>query len=128
VTESGRGRQARQALADRTHRYRAPAPVLFAALTTELGGWLRLAPGEVRPRILEAVPATRVVWSSFWPASPDDTIELDLADVGREETLIRLRWFTTNPPDDRGIGFTRQRLNLKLGGDLRGVVADDNWS
>lgn len=57
---------------------------------------------------------TRVVWSSFWPASPHDTIELDLTDKGDHETAIRLRWFTNSPPDARGVGITRRRLNAKI--------------
>jgi len=36
-----------------------------------------LHPGEVMPEVLEAIPNSRVVWSSFWPSSPDDIIELD---------------------------------------------------
>jgi hypothetical protein len=55
--------------------------------------------------------------------SPDDTIEFDLVpDDGG--TAMRFRWYTDSPPDERGIGITRQRLNQKFGGDLRGVTSE----
>jgi hypothetical protein len=114
-------------LADRIHHFRAPVTLLYSALTTDLDAWMRLAPGEVVPTVLDATPLTKVVWSSFWPNSPEDTIVLHLTGF-REETTIRLQWFTRTPPDERGVGITRQRLNRKIGGDLRGVVADYNWS
>ena len=117
----------RLVLADRVHHYAAPIEVLFAALTVDQAKWLRLQPGEVEPRVLERVPNGSVVWSSFWPVSPADTIEFDLA-PSREGTSIRFRWFTASPPDERGIGITRQRLNRKFGGDLRAVVSEFYWS
>ena len=126
-TDDGREPAAAQVWADRTHRFNAPISLLFGALATDLTGWMRLAPGEVWPTILESAAPTRVVWSSFWPVSPDDTIELDLVSEGREKTTVRLRWLTDRPPDDRGIGVTRQRLNRKIGGDLRGVVSEYFW-
>jgi hypothetical protein len=73
------------------------------------------------------VPNETVVWSSFWPVSPDDTIEFDLS-ASREGTSIRFRWFTASPPDERGIGITRLRLNRKFGGDLRAIVSEYYWS
>lgn len=117
----------RLTLADRVHRYSGvPVSFIYAALTTELDAWLRLQPGEVRPAVSDAVPDQRVVWSSFWPDSPDDTIELDLARYG-DGTEIRWRWHSSSPPDARGIAITRQRLNKKLGGDLRGLVSAYTW-
>lgn len=74
------------------------------------------------PGLLEGVPNERVVWSSFWPASPQDTVEIDLRPDGFD-TILRFRWFSSAPPDDRGIGITQQRLNTKLGGDIRGWLA-----
>jgi hypothetical protein len=32
-----------------------------------------------------------------------------------------------SPPDARGIGITRQRLNQKFGGDLRGITSVYYW-
>ena len=103
---------------DRSHRFAPPAWVMFDALTVDLDKWLDLAPGEVRPTVLEAERPRRVVWSSFWPVSPDDTVELLLAAEG-PGTLLRFIWRSPSPPDDRGIAITRQRLNQKLAGDLR---------
>jgi hypothetical protein len=74
--------------------------------------------------VLEATKFDRVVWSSFWPVSPNDTIEFDLS----EATALRFRWYTDSPPDARGIGITRQRLNQKFGGNLRAVVSEWYWS
>jgi hypothetical protein len=103
---------------DRTHHFVPPAWVMFDALTVDLDKWLDLAPGEVRPRILEAERPSRVVWSSFWPVSPNDTVELLLAPDGPGTTL-RFIWRSPSPPDERGVAITRQRLNQKLAGDLR---------
>jgi hypothetical protein len=116
-----------EAIADRVHRYRAPVRVIYAALTDERQEWLRLQPGEVVPHLVEAVPHERVVWSSFWPASPNDVIELDLSPHGRG-TALRMRRFCDTPPDERGIAITRQRLNTKLGADLRGHEPVLDWS
>src|SRR5207247_208808 len=74
----------RQVYADRGHRYRAPIAPLFAALTTDRYRWLLLQPGEIEPDVLETVPTQRVVWSSFWPTSPDDTIKFELTREGHE--------------------------------------------
>ena len=92
--------------------------------TTDLSWWLGLHPGEVEPAVLEATKFDRVVWSSFWPVSPTDTIAFDLSGA----TALRFRWYTDSPPDERGIGITRQRLNQKLGGNLRAVVSEWYWS
>lgn len=84
--------------------------------------WLNLQPGEVRPVVLDSMSDRRVVWSSFWPSSADDMIELDIGGGG-DDCTVRMRWFSSSPPDDRGIALTRQRLNRKIGGDLRGILA-----
>ena len=115
---------------DRAHVFQAPAWVVFDALSLndekqrDHGTWLHLELGEVEPRILEAIPYARVVWSSLWPVSPNDTIQFDLAHDDRHwrNTSVRFRWFSETPPDARGIGITRQRLNRKLGSDLRAWV------
>lgn len=107
--------------ADHVHRFRAPVWTVFAALTDDRHRWLRLQPGEVEPTVLEAVPVERVIWSSFWPVSPSDTIEFDLSRYGGG-TAMRFRWVTSSPPDERGVNITRQRLNRKFAADLRGWV------
>ena len=111
---------ARIVLADRTHKYVVAPSYLFLALTARREKWMVLHPGEVMPDVLEAIPNSRVVRSSFWPTSPDDVIELDLGGWGGHSE-VRLRWATRSPPDDRGIAITQQRLNKKLGSDIRGV-------
>jgi hypothetical protein len=116
------GGRPREVFADRVHRYEAPPWVMFRALTVARW-WLQLKPGEIEPQVLESVPYERVIWSSFWPVSPDDTIEFSLTpEKEGRSTAIRFRWFTDSPPDERGINITRQRLNLKFGGDIRGLV------
>src|SRR5688572_27570253 len=98
--QAQRGR--REICADRVQRFSAPPFVLYKALTRPTWGrWLRLRPKEVLPQVLHAKPELRVVWSSLWPVSPDDTIEFDLSphDSG---TAVRFRWFSTSPPDARG--------------------------
>ena len=35
-----------------------------------------------------------------------------------------MRWWSDQPPHERGIGFTRQRLNKQVGGDIRGWFGD----
>jgi hypothetical protein len=92
--------------------------VVFEALTSERDRWVRLQPGEVLPEVIEALPSAKVVWSSFWPVSPGDTIEFELwpSDGG---TAVRFRWLSESPPDERGVAITRQRLNRKIGADLR---------
>lgn len=112
VTES-------EVLGDRTHRFAAPPWVLFDALTVDLERWLPLETREVVPRVLEASRPHRVVWSSLWPVSPDDTVEFVLSRYGAG-TELRFIWRSSSPPDERGIRITRQRLNRKLGSDLRG--------
>ena len=114
-----------ETLAERTHRYRdVSRQVIFLGLTEYRSTWMRLHPGEIEPQILEAVQDERVLWSSFWPSSPDDTIELLLTEDGMD-TLVRLRWVTSSPPDARGVAISRQRPNTKLGADIRGWLADD---
>ncbi len=51
----------------------------------------------------------------------DDTIEFHLSseDGG---TAMRFTWYSASPPDERGVGFVRQRLNHALGEDLRAWV------
>jgi len=61
-------------LADRVHRHNYPLDLLFLALTAERDRWLRLA-----PRLIDPVEPVHVVWSSLWPVSPNDRIELDLS-------------------------------------------------
>ena len=87
-------------------------------------GPARWRPGEVAPEVVESEPPGKVVWSSLWPVSPDDTVEFQLSRYGAG-TELRFIWRSVTPPDERGAGITRQRFNRKLGGDLRGWV--DSW-
>jgi hypothetical protein len=113
-------------LADRVHRFSAPVSVIARALTEDRGRWLEINPGEELPDVVEN-DAHRVVWSSFWPVSPRDTIEFDLT-RRRSGCEMRFRWRSDLPPDERGIGITRQRLNRKLASDLRGwLTTDEAW-
>jgi len=115
----------RQVLAERVHRLVAPKWVVFEALTERHARRLRLEAAEVAPVVLESTP-NETVWSPLWPVSPDDTVEFNLARLGGG-TALRFRWLTNSPPDGRGIGITRQRLNqanswsLSSRADLRPV-------
>jgi hypothetical protein len=103
---------------DRTNRFAAPPWLVFDALTVDKDKWLDVVPGEVTPEVLESERPHRVVWSSLWPVSPGDTVELQLVPDGAGSAL-RFVWRSPSPPDERGIAITRQRLNRKLGRDLR---------
>lgn len=50
-----------QVRADRTHRFAAPAWVVYEALAEDLDRWLVLNPGEVRPSTLSATTNQAVV-------------------------------------------------------------------
>ncbi len=108
-------------VADRVHRYKESVECLYDALTTGRETWMRLASGEVHPRTIETVADQRVVLSTFWPIAPNDLIVLDLAyrPGHLSRTELRMQWLTDSPPDGRGVGIARQRLNRKFGSDLR---------
>jgi hypothetical protein len=91
----------RDVFGDRSHRFAAPQWVVFQALNVEQDKWLRLNPGEVRPVVLESVKDERVVWSSFWPVSPSDTIEFELSRYGGG-TELNFRWFSDTRPTSGG--------------------------
>lgn len=114
----------RQLLADRVHKYWAQREFIYDALTGADGflEWFHQAPGETRPVVLTAVPTEPVVWASLWPVTPSDTIEFDLKPYFAG-TALRVRWWSPHPPDERGIGITRHRINRYLGAELRGWLA-----
>jgi len=115
-------------LGDTMHLYRDwDCGTVFNGLTAHRESWMRLHPGEVLPEVLEAEAPSRVVWSSFWPVAPDDTIEL-LLEQKTAGTSLRWVWRSPTPPDARGVAITRQRVNTKLGGDIRGWLAHVLWS
>jgi hypothetical protein len=72
-------------MADRIHRLPAPPSVIYNALMLHREKWVRLRPGETMPDVLAAQPDESVVWSSFWPVSPEDTIEMALTGDNRTE-------------------------------------------
>jgi hypothetical protein len=112
-------------LADRVHRYSAAPWVLFRALAEDRAAWWPLNPGEIASTLVEAEPPSRMVWSSPWPVSPHDNIEFVFSEIPRGQTAVQMRWFSDSPPDERGVAITRQRLNTKLGGFLRGWLTGD---
>ena len=79
-----------------------PLDMLYLALTDQRSSWLRLQPGEVEPLVLRAA-SFEVVWSSFWPASPDDVIEFSLCSTEehgiprRQRSQMRMRWLSSSP-------------------------------
>jgi hypothetical protein len=117
----------RQLLAKRTHRYDLPSTVPFRAITEDVAAWVVPRPGEVLPVVLEAHAVKRVVWASMWPVSPADTVEFEL-DWNHRGTSLCFEWWSDQPPDERGIGIPRQRLNRLLGSDIRGwFTSPDAW-
>jgi hypothetical protein len=123
---SGNAEPAR-VFAERVFRYNMPQDVLYLVLTDQRSSWLRLQPGEVEPQVVRAA-SFEVVWSSFWPVSPEDVIEFSLSTTDehgyRQRSQMRMRWLSSSPPDERGIAITRQRLNRKFGADLRSIDSD----
>lgn len=108
-------------LAERRHRLAPPPWRIFAALTEEVDRWLTLRPREVKPRVVKGVPSSLVEWSSLWPVSPTDSIVFEIEPDGAG-CAVTLRWSTSNPPDEKGIGLVRHRLNYAIGGELRDFV------
>jgi len=105
-------------LADASKKIACPPGVLLEAMV-EPEAWLTLAPREVYPEAT-LMGVSRVRWTSLWPKAPHDVIDID---VSREQaTILRFRWWTDSPPDDRGIGKVRFRLNYIFGSELRGAV------
>ena len=111
----------RVVLAERVHKLAPPPWRVFEALTDEIDRWLVVRPREVVPEVLEEVRPSRVVWGSLWPVSPDDTIEFSI-EPHQSGTALRFTWSTASPPDERGIGLVRHRLNEAIGGQLRDLL------
>lgn len=115
-------------LADATKKYTDATLARVFALVSEPSRWLVLRPGEQQPRVIESRPSECVRWSSLWPAAPRDTVFIDLVAVGEATaqraagtgTELRFRWVTDSPPDERGVGLVRFRLNYIFGSELRG--------
>jgi hypothetical protein len=53
--------------------------------------------------------------------SPADTVELYVDSDGLG-SKVRVVWLSSAPPDERGIGLVRHRLNYAIGGELREFV------
>ena len=81
--------------------------------------WLDLLDNEVPPRVLEAEPPTRVVWSSVWPSRPSDRVVLELAAAGGDTALTFTLLAEGGLPDDSKTGHIRRRINQLLFADLR---------
>lgn len=101
-----------------------PPHVLWASLvdpaTSGPRVWLRLGPGERRPRVLESRPNDLVVWSSLWTDRPRDQVRFDIASDG--EGGSRLRWTlltTDDEPDEERVALLRHRLNQLINAELR---------
>lgn len=77
-----------------------------------------------RPAGRQAVRPSLVEWSSLWPVSPEDSIVFAVEPDGAG-CAVTLRWWTANPPDERGVALVRHRLNNAIGGELRDFV--DTW-
>ena len=108
-------------LADRSKSYDA-SPAAVLALLIHPGRWLSLLAGEVLPVAVPGEAEGRIIWTSLWPVAPEDTIVLDvgLRPAPYPGSSLRFRWDTSSPPDERGVGKVRYRLNFVFGSELRG--------
>ena len=110
-------------LADARKKYADATLNTVFALVSDPGRWLVVRPSEQQQRVIESRPGEGVRWSSLWPAAPNDTILIDLVAVGEATaqraagtgTELRFRWVTDSPPDERGVGLVRYRLNYIFG-------------
>ena len=108
----------REVVAHRRHRLAPPPWRTFEALTEEVEQWLSLRPGEEPPRVVRAVHPSLVEWSSMWAVSPTDSIVFTITPDG-QGSAVTLQWLSANPPEERGVGLVRHRLNFAIGGELR---------
>ncbi len=75
--------------------------------------------GRARLQVRADRRALRPPLASLWAAAPRDTILIELSTVGeatapraaRAGTELRFRWLTDSPPNERGVGLVRYRLN-----------------
>lgn len=111
----------RDVLAECRHRLAPPPWRIFLALTEEVEQWLTLRPGETLPQPIRSTHPSLVEWSSLWPVSSTDSVVFTITPDG-QGCAVTLQWLTANPPDDRGVGLVRHRLNLAIGGELREFV------
>lgn len=110
-------------IGSRARKLPAPPRAVWESLTEPrrpgARPWLNLLPDEVEPRILEAEPPNRLVWSSLWLDRPQDQIALELT-AADGETLLKFTLLTPDDvPDDSKKGHLRRRLNELLFADLR---------
>jgi hypothetical protein len=102
----------------------APPPVVFEALTQPrrpgARPWLFLRADEQEPRVLESDPPRLVLWSSLWPARPDDTIRFRIGSDARGGSMLEWELGSDQPdPDAASLGHLRHRLNELINRDLR---------
>jgi hypothetical protein len=75
-------------LGRRTRTLPAPPHIVWGSLIDphqpRARPWLNLLDDEIEPRVLEAVRPKLVVWSSIWPATPDQIIRFEIASRRRE--------------------------------------------
>ena len=88
--------------------------------------WMTLLNDEVWPVPMLDASGWVITWSSPWPKAPNDTILLELSGPPHN-CQLRFQWFTDDPPDPRGIGKVRFRLNYLFGSEIRGPISAYNW-
>jgi len=110
-------------LANRKRSQAPPPDVVWEALTDPYRPqgwqWLELAGDEVIPTILEQVQPRLVVWSSLWPARPNDQIRFDIEADGSGTSLRWTLLTPDDPPDAKFLDHMRHRLNYLINGELR---------
>jgi hypothetical protein len=109
-----------RALRSRSRTQAPPARAMYEALSDPIADqarrdWLRLADGELPPRVLQAVFPSLVVWTSLWPDRPDDQIRFEIEDGRLSWTLMG----EASEEDNERLDQLRYRLDVIINADLR---------
>jgi hypothetical protein len=102
----------------------APPEIVFEALADPdrdpARPWLTLLEDEHRPRVVEAVSPSLIVWSSIWVKRPDALLRFDLPRSTDGGTQLLWTLHADEPlPDAGAIGHMRQRVNELINANLR---------
>lgn len=111
------------AYAERRSRLPAPPGIVWDSLVEphrpRTRPWLVVADDEVEPRVLAAERPVSVLWSSPWPARPDDTVLVELAPHESGTAITYTLRAAGEPPDAATAERQRRRVSVMLLADLR---------
>ncbi len=86
--------------------------------STGTRAWLDLHEGEVAPDVTDGERPRRLVWSSLWPARPDDRVEFTFRSDG-SGTHLAVVVTAVDPPELEWAAHVRRRLDELVYGGLR---------